>query len=96
MFFHILCYISNRGIMITIDNNYRNFKATLISPEGEKMGIITNIISLDDVRRQIKKEGRGGYSIKYKDHVIKIDREGNLSFWPDDFCYYTDILMELV
>ena len=82
--------------MIKIDNNYGNFEAYLISPEGEELGIITNIISLDDVRRQIKKEQTPGYKIKYNDYLITIDRNGTLSEWPNELCYYTDILMDLI
>ena len=82
--------------MITIDNNYGDFEATLISPDGEELGIITNIISLDNVRRQIKKEQKAGYTLKYEDLLIKIDSHGNLSEWPNSLCYYTDILMDLI
>lgn len=82
--------------MLTIDNNYGNFKATLISPEGKELGVITNIISLDYVRMQIKKEQKSGYKLKYKNKYIKIDHNGNMSYWPNSFCYYTNILMELI
>ena len=82
--------------MITIDNNYGNFEAYLISPEGENLGLITNIISLDYVRMQIKQEQKSGYKLKYNDKLITIDRNGTLSDWPDRLCYYTDILMELI
>lgn len=82
--------------MIVIDNNYGNFEAYLISPEGENLGVITNIISLDNVRRQIKKEQKSGYMLQYNDERISIDRNGTLSYWPNELCYYTDILMDLI
>lgn len=82
--------------MITIDNNYGDFEATLISPEGEELGIITNIISLDYVRAQIKKEQKAGYKLRYEDYDLTIDRNGNLSEWPNSLCYYTDILLDLL
>lgn len=82
--------------MIKINNNCGNFEAKLISPEGEELGIITNIISLDDVRRQIKKEQISGYKLKYEDYCLSIDRNGSLSEWPDGLCYYTDILLDLI
>jgi len=82
--------------MITIDNNYGNFEAYLISPEGENLGVITNIISLDNVRRQIKNEQAQGYKIKYEDEILTIDKNGTLFDWPDRLCYYTEILMDLL
>lgn len=82
--------------MIVIDNNYGNFEAYLISPEGENLGVITNIISLDNVRRQIKKEQKSGYMLQYNDERIPIDRNGTLSDWPNELCYYTDILLDLI
>lgn len=81
---------------IEINNNIGNFKVYLISPEGKNLGIITNIISLDDVRRQIKREQTPGYKLLYNNNYIKIDRGGSLSEWPDELCYYTDILSDLI
>ena len=73
-----------------------NFEAFLISPEGTNLGLITNIVSLDYIRIQIKAEQTVGYKILFKDTYISIDRNGNLKDWPDEFCYYTDILLQLV
>ena len=81
---------------IKIDNNIGNFEVYLISPNGDNLGLITNIISLDDVRRQIRKEQEIGYKFLFKDKCIRIDRDGNLSDWPNEFCYYTDILLDLI
>ena len=81
---------------IKIDNNIGNFEAYLISPEGVNLGLITNIISLDNVRAQIKDEQAVGYKILYNDKYIKIDRNGTLEYYPNEFCYYTDILMSLI
>lgn len=82
--------------MIEIDNHYGDFKAYLISPEGDILGVITNVISLDNVRRQIKKEQVSGYTIEIRDKIIKIDKNGNLSDYPDEFNVYCDILFDLV
>ena len=81
---------------IKIDNNIGNFEVYLISPNGDNLGLITNIISLDDVRRQIRKEQETGYKFLFKNKCIRIDRNGNLSDWPSEFCYYTDILLDLI
>lgn len=81
---------------IVINNNIGNFEAFLISPEGTNLGLITNIISLDNVRAQIKAEQAIGYKVLFKDEYISIDRNGNLEDWPEEFCYYTDILLELI
>lgn len=82
--------------MITINNNIGNFEAYLISPDGENLGVITNVISLDDVRRQIKKECKFGYKIQYEDKLINIDKYGTLQEVPDAFCVHTDILLDLI
>ena len=81
---------------IEIDNNIGNFEVYLISPEEENLGLITNIVSLDDVRRQIKEGCLSGYKFLFNNRYIMIDKHGNLSEWPDEFCYYTDILMDLI
>ena len=81
---------------IVINNNIGNFEAFLISPEGTNLGLITNIISLDNIRVQIKAEQAIGYKILFKDEYIKIDKNGNLKDWPKEFCYYTDILLKLI
>ena len=82
--------------MIEIDNHYGEFQAYLISPENEIVGVITNVISLGNVRRQIKKEQKSGYTIEIRDEIIKIDKNGNLSYFPDEFNCYTDILFDLL
>ena len=81
---------------IIIDNNIGNFEAYLISPEGINLGLITNIISLDNVRSQIKEEQATGYKILYGNEYIRIDRNGTLEELPNEFCYYTDILLKLI
>ena len=81
---------------IKIDNNIGNFEAYLISPEGTNLGLITNILSLDNVRSQIMEEQATGYKVLYDNEYIKIDRNGNLEEWPDEFCYYTGILLRLI
>ena len=81
---------------IEIDNNIGNFEVYLISPEGENLGLITNIISLDNVRKQIKEKELSGYKFLFNDELINIDKRGNLSNWPHELCYYTEILLSLV
>ena len=81
---------------IKIDNNIGNFEAYLISPEGANLGLITNIISLDYIRMQIKEKHANGYKIYHNDEYIKIDANGTLEYWPEELCYYTDILINLV
>lgn len=81
---------------IVINNNIGNFEAFLISPEGTNLGLITNIISLDNVRAQIKAEQAIGYKILFKDEYIRIDKNGSLENWPDEFHYCTNILMKLI
>ena len=81
---------------IIIDNNIGNFKAFLISPERKNLALITNIISLDNVRAQIKAEQATGYKILFKNKYIRIDKNGNLEDWPNEFCFYTDILFKLI
>ena len=81
---------------VKIDNNIGNFKAYLISPEGTNLGCITNIISLDNVRAQIKDRQITGYKILYNNEYIGIDKNGTLEHYPNEFCYYTDILLRLI
>lgn len=81
---------------IVINNNIGNFEAFLISPEGINLGLITNIISLDNVRAQIRAEQDAGYKILFNDEYIRIDKNGRLEEWPNEFCYYTDILCKLI
>ena len=81
---------------IKIDNNIGNFEAYLISPEGVNLGLITNIISLDYIRMQIKEKHANGYKIYYNNEYINIDARGTLECWPNEFCYYTDILINLL
>ncbi len=81
---------------IVIDNNIGNFEAFLISPEGTNLGLITNIVSLDNVRAQIKAEQTTGYKILFNNEYIRIDKNGTLENWPNEFCHYTDILLKLI
>lgn len=82
--------------MIEIDNHYGEFRAYLVSPDNEIIGAITNVISLDNVRRQIKKEQLSGYTIEIKDKIIKIDKNGNLSDYPEEFNVYCNVLLDLI
>lgn len=81
---------------IKINNKVGNFKAYLISPNNKNLGMITNIISLDDVRRQIKKEKATGYKILFNNEYISIDKNGMLSSDSDEFSEYANILLDLL
>ena len=81
---------------IVINNNIGNFEVYLISPKGKNLGLITNIISLDNIRAQIRAKQAAGYKILFNNEYIRIDKNGRLEEWPEEFCYYTNILMELI
>lgn len=81
---------------IIINNKIGNFKAYLISPNNKNLGMITNIISLDDVRRQIRKKKAIGYKILFNNEYISIDKNGRLSSYPDELNEYDNILLDLL
>ena len=81
---------------IKIDNNFGDFEAFLISPKGRNLGKITNIISLDNVRRQIRDKKVSGYKIRFQNRLIGIDKNGILEELPDEFCYYTKMLIDFL
>jgi len=81
---------------IKIDNSVGNFEAYLISPEGINLGLITNVVSLDYVRMQIKKEQAEGYKILFNGNNICINKNGRLEHWPDEFSCHSKILDVLI
>ena len=83
-------------MVIKIDNSIGNFEAYLISPEGMNLGLITNIVSLDYIRMQIKKEQAEGYKVLFDGNNIHIDKNGVLEHWPDEFYFQSKILDALI
>ena len=83
--------------MITINNDITSFEAYLYGPDDNYIGLITNIISLDDVRRQIMIQRLSGYYVKINDQIVRFDNDGRpLDQWPKEFNGYEDILIDLV
>jgi hypothetical protein len=58
----------------------------LLDPTGVTVGTIENELQLFDIQIQICKEDVEGYHIAWRGHTIKIDRNGNLSEWPENYC----------
>ena len=54
----------------------------LYSPDGTHLGNI-NEYSFLDARVQIKKQCESGYYIIFKGKVIKIDKNGELEYYPN-------------
>ena len=81
---------------IKIDNSIGNFEAYLISPEGINLGLITNVVSLDYIRMQIKEEQAEGYKVLFNGNNICIDKNGRLEHRPDEFCCQSKILDVLI
>lgn len=66
--------------MITI-RNIDEPTVELYGPEGF-IGLITNVLSFEDVRLQIASQEMTGYYIKYNNQRINIDYRGELQNWP--------------
>jgi len=65
------------------------------------IGIIDNILQLNDVRLQIKEENATGYYILWCDekytnqtHRLEIHHDGNVSSWPEGFFDLLDKQLE--
>lgn len=83
--------------MIRIHRNIGNFKADVFSPDKTFIGEINTVCELLDLRVQIKEEQIPGYYlITDSGVVVKIDRNGNLSEYPDEFDFSTDCLFKLI
>lgn len=92
-----LCLLENEEIVKAIDavkkayvpdivvDNFINEPAILYSPNGQLVGYIHNSDALANVRAQIKEKQVDGYYLKYNDDHIDIDKNGNLSDYPDGF-----------
>lgn len=64
---------------------YRNEKDELT-----RIGTIERLVQLNDVRLQIQEKKLTGYEIHwydedYRQHILIIDADGKLSYWPNGF-----------
>ena len=69
---------------IKINNNITEDPCDLYGPNGEYIGQIQNILSLYDVRCQIKENELTGYYIIFHNEKLEINKYGILNPWPDD------------
>lgn len=62
------------------------------------VGTITDYAQFLDVRAQIKEANESGYYFRFRDHIIRCDRAGNLDDYPSGFFgeIETDLLLELI
>lgn len=56
----------------------------VLYPDGSSMGFL-NEYELNEVRLQINKNHLEGYSVKFQDQIIPIDKNGWLQSWPSGF-----------
>ena len=73
---------------ITVDHSIKlpSSLGILLDPTGVTVGVIENELQLYDIRIQICKEDVEGYHIAWRGYTISIDRNGNLSEWPENYC----------
>lgn len=73
---------------ITVDHSIKlpSSLGILLDPTGVTVGVIENELQLYDIQIQICKEDVEGYHIAWRGYTISIDRNGNLSEWPVNFC----------
>lgn len=91
-------------MLVKINNHIGDFELLLFDDSDHCCGRITNIISLDDVRRQIKEQNLSGYYLLDITHNsefpdrINIDRHGRLDRWPAPahLCIYENIITDLL
>ena len=81
-------------------NKIKDYKAYLFYNSTE-IGLISNLLELNDVRLQIAKQKLSGYYIIFANHEglqeIAIRPDGSLSSWPEGFFDTLDKqLMELI
>lgn len=74
------------AIAINHDIKLPSSLGVLLDPTGVTVGTIENELQLFDIQIQICKEDVEGYHIAWRGHTIKIDRNGNLSEWPENYC----------
>ena len=66
-------------------NEIKETTCILIDPQGVVVGEIASQLQLDDVRIQIKKQCVSEYTIKWKDQLINISKDGSFDIWPVGF-----------
>ena len=73
---------------ITVDHSIKlpSSLGILLDPTGVTVGVIENELQLYDIQIQICKEDVEGYHIAWRGYTISIDRNGNLSEWPENYC----------
>jgi len=77
-------------------NRIEPFRCRAYDPYGNHLGML-NDFEFNDLRIQIKKAGIRGYYMRYQNHNIDIDQNGNCSDWPKGFYdLFGDQLMELL
>lgn len=74
------------AIAINHDIKLPTSLGVLLDPTGVTVGTIENELQLFDIQIQICKEDVEGYHIAWRGYTIKIDRNGNLSEWPENYC----------
>jgi hypothetical protein len=74
------------AIAINHDIKLPTSLGVLLDPIGITVGIIENELQLFDIQIQICKEDVEGYHIFWRGYTINIDRNGNLSEWPENYC----------
>ena len=88
--------------MIVINNNIeQECLAFLYCPADQYIGQIRNVMALMDARRQIREAGKGGYYIKWYEHIdskviytIRIDANGKMDRRPLGFFDKMDDLLD--
>lgn len=75
----------NRTLKVVTIRNINDTPAELYNQHGDHVGTITNILQLQDVRIQIRELNVPGYTIKWDDRVIEINKHGFLDEWPEGF-----------
>lgn len=73
--------------MITI-KRIKQAVCKLYSPKDVEIGVIDDIISLNDVRIQIAQQGLEGYYLIWEDQKIPILPNGDVTKWP--LLFYDD------
>lgn len=65
--------------------------------EGKKIGTVTSAVQFDDFRAQVCRAEVEGYSVRWKNQEMYIDKDGRLDHWPVGFFdKHTDILGILI
>ena len=62
------------------------------------VGTVTDYAQFLDLRVQTKEANESGYYFKFRDHIVRSDRQGNLDDYPSGFFgeIETDLLLKLI